>query len=342
MSNLVYDTLQTYLPGVKRRGNGGWSAFNAICCIHNGETRPDTRQRGGLKMTTENSCVYYCFNCKYSASWSPGYKLSKKMETLMEWANVPHDELKKLKFKVWQLWATSVSDTNFDVQAYTAPKLKFNKTELPAGALPFSHWLKPENFVPEFEPVAAYVMSRSEEIFNGYNYYWSPDKTMGMNKRVIIPFMWEDEIVGFTARDTSGSSGNRYFSSAPLNYIFNTESIEFDNEYIFVTEGPFDAIAISGVAMLGDHMTPDQAEWLNRTGKKIVVVPDREKMGGKLVDAALKYRWGVSFPVWGEAKDAAQAVEKYGKLYSMISVIDAIVVEPLSINVKRQLQLKAS
>lgn len=345
--NLVYDLLSRHIPGAKRKGGSNWMSFNAICCTYNGEPRPDTRNRGGLMLTPENVCVYHCFNCHYKASWSPGKKLYRKMETLLDLANIGQMEIKKLKFKVWQLEESAKADAQFDPMSYAPTShLRFKAEELPKGAMPFSYWLKPENFREEFAGIAEYVMNRGLDIFNAYEYYWTPEVTedyYDMNKRVIIPFRWEDKIVGFMGRDTTNTLKHRYYGSVQPHYMFNTESIEYDNEFIFLCEGSFDALAIGGVAMLGDKVTPEQAEWLNNTGKKIVVVPDREKLGGKLVDTALQYGWYVSFPEWGsdlKIKDAAQAVQELGKIYTMLSITGAMINSKLAINTKRKLTLR--
>lgn len=347
--NLIYDTLTRHISGIKRRnGASGWSNFNAVCCTYNGETRPDTRNRGGIMLTSDGSCVYHCFNCKYTASWKPGHNLGKKMESLLDWAHVSLEEQKRVKFKVWQLWMNAKSDKPMDESQFVPKsKLSFKPMELPAGAKPFSHWLKPENFHDDFVPVAQYMMDRGSDLFDSYDFHWTPEPAVfpdgkldtSIIKRVIIPFRWEDKIVGYTARDTSGTLKHRYYGTVQPNYIFNTESIDYDNEYIFVCEGSFDALSIGGIAMLGDKMTPEQAEWLNNTGKKIVIVPDREKYGGKIVDVAVAQGWAVSFPKWGdnmEIKDAAQAVRELGKIYTMLSITGAMITGALNINVRRR------
>lgn len=342
--NLIYDTLLRVIPGAKRKhGASGWTNFNAICCTYNGEIRPDTRNRGGLRLSSDNACVYHCFNCKYTASWTPGHNLSKKMEHLLDWAHVSIEEQKRIKFKVWQLWMNSKSDNPVHQAHFQAnTKLTFPEVALPDGAKPFSHWLKPENFNPNFAPIAQYMLDRGEDLFDSYEFYWTPTNGgsfFDMNQRVIIPFRWEGKTVGFTGRDTTGKLKHRYYGLTPANYIFNTESIDYDNEYIFVCEGSFDALAINGVAMLGDKVSAEQAAWLNNTGKKIVIIPDREKFGGKLVDIAIAQGWMVSFPKWGDnmrIKDAAQAVKDLGKLYTMLSISDAIVSSKLEINTRRR------
>lgn len=344
--NLVYNTLMRRLPGVKKRGGGNWSNFNAVCCTHNGEVRPDTRGRGGLILGSDDTCVYSCFNCKYKAAWSTGQRLSRRMENLLEWTNIPADELKKLKFKIWQLQQNALSDNPFDTSKFQRKTLSFKDSGLPPGSQTFSYWLKPENFREDFLDVAAYAMDRGP-VFDPDQMYWCPDKTEAhydINKRMILPFYWEEKLVGFTARDTTGTAKYRYYTEAQANYLYNTSVIDHNSKYIFVCEGPFDALAMNGIATLGDKVSQEQIDWLNDTGKKIVVVPDREKAGGKLVDVAMRQGWGVSFPKWGdnmEVKDAAQAAKELGKIYTMLSVSHAIVDSAQMIGVYRQ-RLKAT
>ena len=69
------------------------------------------------------------------------------------------------------------------------------------------------------------------------------------------------------------------------------------------------------------------------------VVADADKSGAKLVDAAIKYGWSVSFPVWQEdldCKDISDAVVKYGKLFVLKSIIDAKETSKLKIELLRK------
>lgn len=343
--NIVYDALLTHIPGIKVRGGPNvWSTFNAVCCEHNGESRPDHRQRGGLIIQSNECCVYHCFNCKYSASWTPGFQINKKMENLLEWANVPDYDIKKLKFKAWQIWMNARSENPNSIESYQViPKLTFEERKLPEGSRSFTELLEQEKLDEEFIDVLTYVDSRNKKLIEDYNFFWSKTNEHNLNKRVIVPFYWDDKIVGYTARDASGTLKDRYFSETQPDYIFNTGSIDYDNEFIFVCEGPFDAMAIDGVALLGDKMTKKQAEWLNNTEKKIIIVGDLEKEGGKLVDSAIENGWYVSFPNWGldyTVKDAAEAVFKYGKFYTMMSILQNYTNSKMKIKTWRQMRMK--
>jgi hypothetical protein len=51
-------------------------------------------------------------------------------------------------------------------------------------------------------------------------------------------------------------------------------------------------------------------------------VPDRDRSGKRLLDKALEYGWAVSFPLWEpDVKDCADAHQRYGKLYTLRSIL---------------------
>jgi DNA primase len=91
-----------------------------------------------------------------------------------------------------------------------------------------------------------------------------------------------------------------------------------------VTEGPFDAMSIDGVAILGNEVSDVQADIIDSLKREVVVVPDWDAAGQNLIDAALEYGWTVSFPVWREThKDVAGAVAEYGQLFVLQSILAA-------------------
>jgi DNA primase len=58
--------------------------------------------------------------------------------------------------------------------------------------------------------------------------------------------------------------------------------------------------------------------------KEITVVPDQDKAGVKLVDRAMELGWAVSMPEWGiDIKDVNDAVKKYGKVATLLSIFEA-------------------
>ena len=68
-----------------------------------------------------------------------------------------------------------------------------------------------------------------------------------------------------------------------------------------------------------------QAEVIETLDRDIIVVPDRDEAGKKMVEAALKYGWSVAFPEWESGvKDVADAVAKYGHTFTMQSILKNI------------------
>lgn len=319
-----------------KRSSAGWTVTNAVCCVYNGEPRPDTRQRAAFR-ADNGSFVYTCRNCSFKTRWEPGRMLSMKTKNLLSWLGVSSQSIKRINFKVWQLHETVKINSDYKPPEYS--KLEFSKKSLPKLANTIEYWATQDSHSKDFLEVLEYAAARGDAILNSGKLYWTPEKgssQISLNRRLLIPFHWKGEIVGWTARAIFPTR-DRYYSDMPPNYIFNTEVVENDWKYLFVNEGPLDALANNGVAMLGDKVSPEQIQWLNHCGKTIVVVPDRVSQGGALVDVAVKEGWHVSFPRWDSGiKDSADAAQKYGKLYTIWSIIDTITNSRLEINVKRQ------
>jgi hypothetical protein len=262
-------------------------------------------------------------------TWKPGNRLSKNMIEYMEWLGVPDEKIKKVRYKV-SLYKELTKNPTTDIRLNTA----YNTVKLPENAMPIRFWLDNNLTDPDFIHAMEYLYSRGP-VASWKNYHWSPSKKDNMNQRLIIPFTWNDEIVGWTARATVDKL-TRYFSNLQSGYMFNLDNQPDNWKYLFLCEGPFDAIAINGVATLGDKISDKQAKYLSSLGKEIIVVPDRTNSGGNLLQAAVKYDWSVSTPDWRSGiKDAADAVQIYGKLFTVYSLIDSRTNGKLQINLSK-------
>jgi hypothetical protein len=57
-------------------------------------------------------------------------------------------------------------------------------------------------------------------------------------------------------------------------------------------------------------------------GREVIVVPDKDRPGAKLVRAAIKNGWSASLPPWeDDVKDVADAVKRYGRLYTLTTIL---------------------
>ena len=114
--------------------------------------------------------------------------------------------------------------------------------------------------------------------------------------------------------------------------MFNLDDQRPAKIFVIVCEGPIDAIHIEGVALLGSEAKDQQALLINRLNKDVIVVPDRDKAGSKLVEQAIDFGWGVSLPPWGDnINDIGDAVEHYGRIFTLHSIVSHAETSPLKI-----------
>lgn len=314
--NLIQQSITNYLPPKRKQASKGWISFDAPCCVHRGESA-DKRQRGGLLLTPEGGFSYHCFNCQYTAGWSPGYHLNYRVRNLLGWMNVPQEQIQLLVFE-----AMRNVDREVVQQELKKKTASFTPVELP-------------DFAPVAELVAAGAHELDENLrsvvdfihqrgfaLDDYNWLWSPAKEHGLYRRVIIPYTWHGKIIGYSARSVNTDSKLKYFNQIDSDYVFNIDAQTAEREFVIVTEGPLDAIAVDGVAVLTNDINEQKAEIVESLGKQIIVVPDRDKSGKRLVDKALEYGWAVAFPLWEpDVKDCAEAHRRYGKLYTLRSIL---------------------
>jgi DNA primase len=107
---------------------------------------------------------------------------------------------------------------------------------------------------------------------------------------------------------------------------------------VLVTEGPFDAITVSGVSILGSEINDVQKELIDNLNRQVIVVPDRDAPGEKLINQAIEFGWSVAFPEWEDGvDDVADAVLKYGRLFTMQSILKSTESSKLKIDLKRKM-----
>ncbi len=310
--NEIQSELLALLPPKRKNTPSGWISFNAPCCVHNNDNR-DTRMRGGVLTNGDGGFQYHCFNCNFKAGWSPGKLLSKNTKNLFQWLGMSSSDISKLG-----LYALKIKDD----QPVEAKKLSFELLEknLPEDCLPIDTWIAEGAQDAELLDVIKYLVDERKVGWDWYNWMWSP--APGYRDRVIIPFYHENKIVGYTGRKIKEGKP-KYLTDAQPSYVFNLDRQHRDREFVIVVEGQFDAIAIDGCAIIHNEPNESQISRLKSLGKKIVVVPDRDKPGAKMVEKALEHDWLVSLPPWeDDVKDVADAVKKYGRLYTLFSILN--------------------
>tara|TARA_B100000780_G_scaffold245772_1_gene189976 strand:- start:1700 stop:2680 length:981 start_codon:yes stop_codon:yes gene_type:complete len=316
--SVVNETVLTYLPPKRKTTPSGWTSFNAPCCHHNG-TSADTRLRGGL-ITNPDGLSFHCFNCGYKASWQQGRNLSIKMRKLLQWLNAPDDIINKLALTVMQ------ENEGVQVTQQLVEIPKFNTVPMPDDVVKVSDITR---FDKHSLAILEYMALRRLQV-DDTEYYWSP--SLGYRDRLIVPFYYEKRIVGWTARTVQAGKQPKYLSEQQPGYVFNLDTQRSQKIFVIVCEGPVDALYIDGVALLGSEAKDQQALLINRLNKDVIVVPDRDHAGSKLVEQAIDLGWGVSMPNWEtDITDIGEAVQRYGRIFTLHSIASNAQTSPLKI-----------
>ena len=308
--NEVQAAIQSLLPANRKLTTGGWISFNAVCC-HNRGDRPDSKKRGGVLFTADGF-TYHCFNCGFKAGWSPGKLLSANTKSLFKWCGMGDTDISRLglitlKFK--------------EDQPQTKRALVFDLMErsLPDECKSINQWIAEGAQDIELLDVISYLVDERKVGWDWYNWHWSASP--GFRDRVIVPFYHDGKIVGYTGRKIKEGKP-KYLTDSQNGYVFNLDGQTYDRSCVIVVEGQFDAIAIDGAAIMTNEPNETQCARLNALGKQIIVVPDRDRPGARLVKSALDNGWAVSLPPWEDSvKDVADAVKKYGRLYTLTTIL---------------------
>jgi hypothetical protein len=340
MLTTIQDAVKLILP-VKRKTNStsGWTSFNGVCCHHNGESA-DTRGRGGLVNNSDGGVSYHCFNCNFKASYQPGRHLTYKFRKLLSWLGASENEVKRLVIDAIRVKDLVAPEKL--IESEEVDPVDFKARPLPKDAQDFFalntfYTLNDDRDVPQGYHDAVHYVAERKIDFQKYAFYWTPETQYNLHKRIIIPFTWRNQIIGYTARAFDDVVKPKYHSSYEPNYVFNVDRQLYDSKFVVVVEGPFDAMAIDGVAILSNECSEVQADIVDGLAREVIVVPDRDKSGVKLVNDALEYGWSVSFPMWeDDVKDVAAAVEKYGKLFVLKSILAAKETSRLKIELRKK------
>ena len=320
--SIVAETVLTYLPAKRKQTPSGWLSFNAPCCHNNGHTA-DTRGRGGLIANPDGSVSYHCFNCGFKASWQPGRPFSQKLRKLYRWMGAPDDVITKVALEVMR------ENEGVEVQTRIAELPTFNTVPLPDDAIKITDIT---DFSKYSLAILEYMAARNLNV-DDTDYYWSP--SLGYRDRLIIPFYYEGRIVGWTARAVTPDKKPKYLTEVQPGFVYGIDDQRPNKVFAVVCEGQIDAIHIEGCALGGSEISDQQALVLNRLQKQIIVVPDRDKAGSKLVERAIELGWAVSMPEWAtDINDIGDAVQRYGRLYTLHSIATAAEESPLKIRLR--------
>jgi hypothetical protein len=323
LSTTVEDIVRSQLVFFTERN--GW---NIIYCEVCGDGSRTKGPRGGF-LFNEEAVFYRCFNCGFKSGFDPNweYPFTKNWIKVIEAFRIPKDPFEKI-----------VAEKKIAGNKPYIPK----SVAAPANVIPIpNHFYKLSDAMPDndiAEKARNYLRSRYIDP-DSYPFYLSTGLTNSDNpkdiqhakaliNRIIIPSFRGDSLVYYTARSMDPLEEKlRYLNAAvPRNtVIYGYDKLYVKPQsYLFVCEGFFDSHQLKGVAVQENCMSQQQIDLLERSPRTKIVIPDRKGDSVKLVEQAESLGWGISYPKLGDCKDVSEAIEKYGKLYVIDSVMKRI------------------
>jgi DNA primase len=164
----------------------------------------------------------------------------------------------------------------------------------------------------------------------------TPNEVGRQGNRIIIPYTYQNKIVGHTSRFLDNKTP-KYINEQQQGYVFGIDFQKPEYEVCILVEGIFDALSINGCALTHNTINNDQVELLSQLNRKIIFVPDRDKTGLATCDRALELGYSVSIPNWeSDIKDVNDAVVKYGKLATLLSILQNATTSKVKIEIQRR------
>ena len=316
----------------------GYLKRNCMMCIQRGQSA-DTRSRFGIKFEPD-SISLNCFNCGFSAGWSPDRTLNKNMTDFLQVLGISKTDVKKIQFEIFKFKKTSGTISVPELVLHTNITSSWRTVDLPDNAHTLEFWVREKCSDDNFMATLEYAKQRGLTALD--KLYWTPVKEQRLHKRLVIPFFYKGNVVGFTGRYVGPKTKEyipKYINNMPHGYIYNLDAQCPENKYLIVCEGILDAFHINGVSPLHNTITKAQVDLINSYQKTVILTPHRDKAGASLIEMAQENGWAVSFPSWKKGiKDVSDAVLEYGKILTLQSIIESAEHRKFNIDIKRKMQ----
>jgi hypothetical protein len=316
----------TIVPGKKKLTQSGWHGFNAVCCHHRGH-KADKRGRAGLRIDGPNWSMH-CFNCGFKCGFTLGKSITQNTRNFLQWCGIEETQIQR-----WSLESLQKKDILDFIKPKNNDIITFSYRALPddCESLNISN--------PKHFKYIEYLEKRGIH-YDSYPFKVTPIGTgrVGSRKehRIIIPYFYKSKIVGNTSRFLDNKSP-KYYNVQQPGYVFNIDKQSPSWSVCILTEGIFDALSIDGLALMHNDISSDQAKLISTLNRPVILVPDRDITGLKLCNRALELGYKVSIPNWdSDIKDVNDAVVRYGKLPTLLSILQYATSNRVKIEIQRR------
>jgi len=244
--------------------------YNAECCIcHEGSSSGQKRRL----FYFPGERYFYCFNC--SRSWN-------EINWLQEVSNKSFAEILKdskqqcTNVNLVSLLSSQPDNTknNYDIQPIPEDSVDIcdnAQCEYYKGTSQYSILEKAINYC---------VSRRLFQAVNRPKSFFVSFSDFVHKNRLIIPFYSENgKIESYQSRVLTGDEYPKYLTKFGDKCLYGENNIDTSIPYIFVLEGPIDAMFVkNGVAVGGATITDKQETFLNKCfGQEIIFVYDNDK-----------------------------------------------------------------
>lgn len=321
-----------------RPSSGGWVTGNCPACVRMGESRPDQYARGGFHFG-DDEWVYHCFNCKLKTGWGKGHMMNSGTKLLLHEFGINDSDLQRIQIELMREQETAqlLNPLPEPIPPY---RPDWKEVELPEGSKFLSEYSQ-DNLPKNLKAGLEMIVDRQLWHWRGWAYC---EKDFKYRRRIILPYRYNDKIVGYTARfigDPPDAKTPKYLNTKPPHFVFNLDRQNSDRTAVVVTEGDFDAISMDGVGLGGNTVSDEQASLINSLRRKTVLLPDADKAGNELIEPAITHGWHVAFPEWMELyKDANKASQHLGRAFVLKSTLASATDNPTRIRVLAKKYLK--
>lgn len=306
----IVEYIYNLLPPHKQRHNG-WIYFNCPMCHYTEAS--DTKERGNI-LFFDDGFVYQCFNCKFKCGFHLGGYLSRNCSQFIKELAGTQELIKLVKM------VKEYNEKNGDtVIEQRVVKREFR--DIPEGYKSIRESMANHEDNLYFQYAEAYIKERSPRLLNWADLMWKDGSSS-----FLIPCYENGRIVGYSLRRLEDDVNNKYMHFVPQGYVFNYDNLYLPRQYEIITEGQLDALSINCLSILSNEFTQDRLRRIMPfiDNKEIIIMPDRDKAGKKLVDQVIDddLPFSVSFPNWDYGiKDTFDAVNKYGRLYTIYTIL---------------------
>jgi len=247
----------------------GQSAYNAECCICN-EGKSSGRKRRLFYFTQKR--YFYCFNC--SQSWTEAQWLQKV--TNYNFIDILRDCSQfTVEFKPEVTKKSIVSEETKEIHPLPIGCIDLENEEQ------INFYSSQKKVYSKLQHAIEYCNSR--RLFTAVNrsrhlYVSFEDKKH--TNRLVIPFYDKDnQLVCYQSRSLLSSQFPKYLTKEGEKCLFGEDKIDPTIPYIFIFEGPIDAMFVrNAVAMAGTDASTKQQQLLNNSiGYEKIFVYDNDK-----------------------------------------------------------------